>query len=202
MLRPALIALALLTAPSLAGAQDMSALVRESALRLVERARDEERAGRSLSAEALYLRAAEVDGGVIDASLGAARLLDARGHRGEAHRLLAGVPRRALVADEQRIALARSLHGLGDDERALAVLREGAASVALLRARVSLCAEVGRFPEALAVARRWAEVAAANGADAREARVTERALRRLVAEADAVSVAPDDSPLRRLLVGR
>ncbi len=204
MLRAPLVALALLAAPSLAAAQttDMNAMARESAQRLLGRAQGAEREGRPLDAEALYLRAVEVDGAVVDAWLGASRLLASRGRGDEARRLLARVPRRALVDDDARVALARALRGLGDDDGALAVLRQGAPTVALLRARVSLCAETGRFPEALAVARRWAELAATAEGDAREARVTEHALRRLVAEADAVSFAPDASPLRRLLGAR
>lgn len=204
LLRALLLTLPLLAAPARALAQtaDENALARESAARLVARAREAERDGRPLLAEAHYLRALEVDGASLDAALGASRLLASRGHRDEARRLLQRLPSRALRRDEDRIALARALHDLGDDEAALAALRQGGATVALLRARVALCAETGRFPEALAVARRWAERAAAEEGDAREARVTERALRRLVAEADAVSFAAEPSALRRLLGAR
>lgn len=204
MLRVSLIALSLLAAPSLAAAQttDINALARESAQRLVARAQSAERDGRALDAEEFYVRALDVDGALTEAWIGASRLLAARGRRDEAHGLLARVPRRALARDDDRIALSHALRALGDDDGALAVLSEGGLTVALLRARVALCAETGRFPEALALARRWAELAAEDEGAAREARVTERALRRLVAEADAVSFAPDASPLRRLLGAR
>ncbi|MEZ4392345.1 MAG: hypothetical protein R3A48_14755 [Polyangiales bacterium] len=189
-------------APAVAAQTDMSAMVRESASRLVERGEVEERAGHALRAEGFYLRALSVDRALVSASLGAARLLDARGRREEARRLLREIPRRAFEGDAARVAVSRALHAVGDDDAALALLRSEVDSGPALRERVSLCAGLGRFPEALAAARRWSLLPNLGDGERREARVTVRALERLVAELDAVRYAPGASTLRRLLPGR
>lgn len=186
-------------APAAMAQTDMSAMVRESAARLVERGEVEERAGHTLRAEGFYLRAVAVDRALVTASLGAARLLDARGRRDEARRLLREIPRRAFEDDEARLAVSRALHAVGDDDAALSLLRSREDSRATLRERVSLCAGLGRFPEALAAARRWSLLPGLDERERREAAVTARALERLVAEVDAVRYAPGASTLRRLL---
>lgn len=192
----------LAVAPAAAAQTDMNAMARESAARLVERGEVEERAGHTLRAEGFYLRAVSVDRALVAASLGAARLLDARGRRDEARRLLRDIPRRALEGDAARVAVSRALHAVGDDDGALTVLRADGDSGATLRERVSLCAGLGRFPEALAAARRWSLLPSLEDRERREASVTARALERLVAEVDAVRYAPGGSTLRRLLPGR
>lgn len=199
------LALALCAAltPLVASAQthDINAMARESAARLVERASGEERAGRPLVAESLYLQALSIDRAAVSASLGAARLLDVRGRRDEALRVVRAVPRRALVG-AARVEVARALHTLSDDEAALALLRDDERSELSLREHVSLCAEIGRFPEALAAARRWSNLPELAEPSRRHAALTARALERLVAEADAVRYAPGASALRRLLRGQ
>jgi thioredoxin-like negative regulator of GroEL len=195
------LAVSLVGAPAAAQSQDINALSHAVAEDLFTRARAEERDGHTLRAESLYLRALEVDRGVVGAWLGAARLLDARGRRDEALGLLRAVPRYALRAAEARVEVAQALHAAGESDAALSLLREDV-SLATLRARVRLCASLGRFPEALAAARRWSELGELSEADRREAAVTARALGRLVAEADAVRYAPDAPALRRLLQPR
>jgi hypothetical protein len=202
-MRVALLALAasLFSFSAAAQSQDINALSHAVAEDLLTRARTEEHNGHALRAESLYLRAMEVDRGAVGAWLGAARLLDARGRRDEARGLLRSVPRYALRAAESRVEVARALHATGESEAALSLLREDV-SLPTLRARVTLCASLGRFPEALAAARRWSELGDLSEADRREAAVTARALGRLVAEADAVRYAPDAPALRRLLQPR
>ncbi|MFO0625374.1 MAG: hypothetical protein U0325_07110 [Polyangiales bacterium] len=202
-MRAALFALAtsLVSVSASAQSHDINALSHAVAEDLLTRAQSEERDGQTLRAESLYLRALEVDRGAVGAWLGAARLLDARGRRDEALGLLRSVPRYALRAAEARVAVAQALHAAGESEAALNLLREEV-SPPTLRARVTLCASLGRFPEALAAARRWSELGELSEADRREAAVTARALGRLVAEADAVRFAPDAPALRRLLQPR
>lgn len=202
-MRAALLALAvsLFAWPAAGQSQDINALSHAVAEDLLTRARTEEHDGHALRAESLYLRALEVDRSMVGAWLGAARLLGARGRRDEALRLLREVPRYALRVAEARVAVAQALHAAGESDAALSLLREEN-SPPTLRARVTLCASLGRFPEALAAARRWSELGELSEADRREAAVTARALGRLVAEADAVRYAPDAPALRRLLQPR
>jgi len=202
-MRVALLALAvsLFAWPAAGQSQDINVLAHAAAEDLLTRARVEEHNGHTLRAESLYLRALEVDRSLVDAWLGAARLLDARGRRDEALRLLREVPRYALRAAEERVAVAQALHAAGESDAALNLLREEV-SPPTLRARVTLCASLGRFPEALAAARRWSEFSELSDSDRREATVTARALGRLVAEADAVRYAPGAPTLRRLLQPR
>lgn len=197
-----------LTAPAMADPEadpavhDVRSLARESALRYVERAALAERAQQPLDAESLYRRAMEVDPAVMSARLAYARLLDARGHHGEAVQVLAAVSAPTMLPDEERVALARGLVALTEVDRALSLLRDGVESERTRATLVELAAAAGRFPEALAAARRQRD-GSPDETSTRRARVLVRALTRLVAEADAVTAPPHDDArppaLRRTL---
>jgi tetratricopeptide (TPR) repeat protein len=161
----------------------MTAMLHEVALGYAARGAASERAGRMLEAEALYARAVETDPGLFAAWLGYARALDHRHRREEAVRLLEALPRRALAGDGDLVVLAQALASLGQLDAALALLR-GAPGAVTARAELELCAQAGRFPEALAAARRRAELLG-DGPEGREARALVRALAQVVAEADA-----------------
>lgn len=180
----------------------MNTLLHEVALGYAARGAASERAGRVLEAEALYARAVETDPGLLGAWLGYARALDHRHRREEAVRLLEAMPRRALTGEGDVVALAQGLAALGQLDAALAILR-GSPGVVTARAEAELCAQAGRFPEALAASRRRAELLG-EAPEAREARLLVRALAQVVAEADAagsVGTAGHGGPsaLRRLL---
>lgn len=183
-------------------AVDVRTLARESALRFVERAALAERAQQLLDAESMYRRAMEIDPAVMPARLAYARMLDARQRHAEAVQVLASVTSPSLLPEEERVALARGLVALTEVDRALTLLREGAESERTRATLVELAVAAGRFPEALAAARRQHD-AAADEDTARRTRVLMRALARLVAEADAVTAPPRDDArpvaLRRAL---
>lgn len=179
----------------------MLGMIREAAQGYLDRALDAERSGRVLEAEVLYLRALETDPGLLAAHLGYARLLDARGHRAEAVRMLAQTPRRAWESDGEAMEYARTLHAVGQTDAALGVLRDRAESPEATRMTVELASAGGRFPEALAAARRLAELTRESADGGRAARVMVRALTQLVAEADAVRAPLAMTAFRRLLRG-
>lgn len=177
----------------------ITALVREVATGYAQRAAEAERAGRMLEAEVLYLRALETDPGLLAAHLGYARALDARQHRDEARRVLENLPRRAFDHDAEAVEVARAFIALGATDQALDLLRVRNESVEALRALVTLASTAGRFPEALAAARRLAELAR-DPESARSAQLLVRALSQVVGEVDAVQCAfPNETALRRLL---
>ncbi|MEI8255700.1 MAG: tetratricopeptide repeat protein [Deltaproteobacteria bacterium] len=165
----------------------MRELSRQVALDLEHRASTAERDGQFATAEALWRRAIEADAGYLPAYLGYARLLSARGRIDDAGRVLAVVPGRATQTEHDLVELARGMASLGDLDRALEMLTARADGIEAARARTQLCAQAGRFPEALLAARRLADLSREPG-DAREARLLVRALVILVGEADAVRV--------------
>jgi len=182
------------------------AVVRESAVRAVARAQQAEAAGHTLDAEVQYHRAMQLDAGLLDAHLGYARCLAARGRRDEAIAALEALgPRAVSTADAS--TLAQALVALRAPDAALTILRARTGQADTHRAIATLCAELGRFAEALAAARAWHTLAHEASATARdtaaESSLWVRALERLVAEADAVR-SPGISgepiaPLRRVL---
>lgn len=184
--------------PEVLGTAATVALVRDSAQRLVDRARRAEADGHPLDAEALYQRALGLHPALLDAHLGYARCLDARGLRSEAVAALDGIaPHRLDAADT--VTLADALNNLGATDLALARLRRHPHNAQVLQQHTRLAARAARFAEALAAARAW-YAASPDDADAER---WVRALVRLVAEADAVEH-PDASgealpPLRRVL---
>lgn len=184
--------------PQVLGTAATVALVRDSAQRLVDRARRAEANGHPLDAEALYQRALGLHPALLEAHLGYARCLDARGLRSEAIAALDGIAPHHLGPDDT-VALADALSTLGATDLALARLRRLPHNAPVLQQRIRVAARAARFAEALADARAWY---AASPDDA-EAQRWVRALVRLVAEADAVEH-PDASgealpPLRRVL---
>jgi hypothetical protein len=180
-------------------APEINAMARDVARGLYERGLQAEREHRALEAEGLYARALAADAGNLAAHLGYARALDARGHRADALQCLARAPRRAWSADRDAMAYARTLDALGALDEALAALREHADSVEATRLLVETASRAGRFPEALAAARRIAEIPSVSEAEARQARVLVRALTRLVADADAVRAPHTATAFRRVL---
>lgn len=198
--RSALVAFALsaLLVSTAAGAQPVTPspeMVRDVAETVFTRAVGLERVGRILEAEPLFAHAIDTDPGFLPAYLGYARALAHRGHRDAAIHTLVAAPRRAVSADREAIELARALHGLGDTDAALERLRASSQSLDVLRVEIELASASGRFPEALAAARRVAD----QQSDNRQARVMVRALTQLVADADAVHTPNESSVLRRLL---
>ncbi len=163
----------------------MRDLSRQVALDLEHRASTAERDGQSATAEALWRRAIEADAGYLPAYLGYARLLSARGRVGDAGRVLAAVPGRALQTEHDLVELARAVATLGDLDSALEMLTARRDGIEAARARTQLCAQAGRFPEALLAARRVSDLVREPG-DVREARLLVRALVILVGEADAI----------------
>ncbi len=196
---------ALLALPAVAPAQEapispeIHAIARDVAQGWYERALAAERERRTLEAEGMYLHALEADPGLLGAHLGYARTLDARGHRADALAVLARTPRRAFSADRDAMEYARALIALGALDDALGVLRERRESVEATRMLVEAASQGGRFPEALAAARRLAEMPLDDESDARRARVLVRALTRLVADADAVRSPHTATAFRRAL---
>lgn len=178
---------------------EIHAIARDVAQRFYERGLSAERERRMLEAEGLYARALDADAGNLAAHLGYARALDARGHRADALQCLARAPRRAWSVDRDAMEYARTLVALGALDEALAALREHGDSVEATRLLVETASQGGRFPEALAAARRLAEIPSASDAEARQARVLVRALTRLVAEADAVRAPHTSTAFRRVL---
>jgi thioredoxin-like negative regulator of GroEL len=176
-------------------------MARDAAQNAIGQGLAAEREGRTLQAEALYARAAELDASQLAAHLGLARMLDARGHRTEAQQVVARVPRRAFTSDADAIIYARALASFGSIDDALSVLRNRRESVDVTRALIDLATQSGRFLEALAAARRVNDVPTASDDDARHARVLVRALTRLVGEADAVRAPHTSTAFRRALMG-
>jgi tetratricopeptide (TPR) repeat protein len=178
---------------------EINAIARDVAQGWYERALAAERDRHTLDAEGMFQRAIEADVGLLGAHLGYARALDARGHRAEALQVLARAPRRAFSRDRDAMEYARSLATLGALDDALAVLRDHTESVECTRLLVEMASQGGRFPEALAAARRLSEIPSASESDARQARVLVRALTRLVADADAVRAPHTNTAFRRAL---
>jgi Flp pilus assembly protein TadD len=126
-------------------------------------------------------------------------MLDGRGRRAEAREALARVPRRAFADDDGALAYARALRAVGAVDESLAALRDRRDSAAATQALAESAAQEGRFPEALAAARRLAEMMG-DRPEGRPARVLVRALTRLVAEADAVRAPYATTGFRRALM--
>ncbi len=198
-----LAALSLLSAPTFAQESpitpEINAISHDVAVGWYERALMAERGHHMLEAEGMYQRALEADVGLLGAHLGYARALDARGHRSEALSVLGRAPRRAWTRDPDAMEYARALASLGDLDDALAALREHTESADATRLLVDLASQGGRFPEALAAARRLSEMNHINDTEARQSRVLVRALTRLVADADAVRAPHTNTAFRRAL---
>lgn len=198
-----LAALSLVSAPSFAQESpitpEINAISHDVAVGWYERAIVAERDHRTLEAEVMYQRAIEADVGLLGAHLGYARALDARGHRSEALAVLSRAPRRAWSRDADAMEYARALSSLGDLDDALTTLREHVESADATRLLVELASHGGRFPEALAAARRLAEMNQLTDIEVRQSRVLVRALTRLVAEADAVRAPHTNTAFRRAL---
>ncbi len=113
--------------------------------------------------------------------------------------VLGRAPRRAWTRDPDAMEYARALASLGDLDDALAALREHTESADATRLLVDLASQGGRFPEALAAARRLSEMNHINDTEARQSRVLVRALTRLVADADAVRAPHTNTAFRRAL---
>jgi tetratricopeptide (TPR) repeat protein len=178
---------------------EITGMIRESARGWLDRALTCERDGRALEAEGFFHRALDTDPGLLAAHLGFARMLDGRGRRAEAREALARVPRRAFADDDGALAYARALRAVGAVDESLAALRDRRDSAAATQALAESAAQEGRFPEALAAARRLAEMMG-DGPEGRPARVLVRALTRLVAEADAVRAPYATTGFRRALM--
>jgi thioredoxin-like negative regulator of GroEL len=186
-------------ATSSASSSSMRELARQVALDLEHRAVVAERDGQPTTAEALLRRAMDADPGYLPPYLGYARLLAARGRAEEAARVLSIVPGRAIEGEHDVVELARARAGIGDLDGALELLTARPDGVEATRARAQLCAQAGRFPEALLAARRLADLVR-EPAEMREARVLVRALGILVGDADAVRVPGEGAgALRRVL---
>ena len=176
---------------------DIDALRRQVAGECLDRAREQERAGRSLDAEESYREALDADPASVDAALGYARLLRSRGHRDEALATLRALPPRALADEAALTTLADAWVSFGYADEAVALLRTYAHGPAGWRALAALAARQGAFVEALAAARRVVD-----GGDAsRAAGLTVRALTQLSAELDVVRRPPPGTAatLRRWL---
>ncbi len=178
---------------------EINAIARDVAAGWCERGVMAERDHHALEAEGMFLHALEADPGNLGAHLGYARALDARGHRAEALQVLARAPRRAVARDHDAMDYARALNALGAVDEALVVLRDHQDSVDATRLLVEMASQGGRFPEALATARRLAEMPSATDSDARQGRLLVRALTRLVADADAVRAPHTTTAFRRAL---
>ncbi len=177
----------------------MNALAHDVALRWYGQGVEAERAGHTLQAEGMYLRAVEIDPGLLGAQLGYARTLAGRNHRDEAVQMLLRVPARALADDGAVVAWARALLTLGAAEEAFAALRGRPESVEVTQTLVDEASRDGRFVEALAAARRLEGLLAARDEDTRRARIYVRALARLAGDADAVRAPHTPTAFRRLL---
>jgi thioredoxin-like negative regulator of GroEL len=177
--------------------EDIAALRRQVAAEALERARGWERAGRPLDAEGAYHDALAADAASLDAALGYARLLRARGHRDEACATLRALPPGATADDGALTVLADAWVSFGRADEALALLRDRARGLVGWRALAALAARQGVFAEALAAARRVVD----GGDDSRAAGLTVRALTQLSAELDVVRRPPrgTTAPLRRWL---
>jgi tetratricopeptide (TPR) repeat protein len=191
---------ALLARPAAVRAQpmgDITALRREVVAGALARAREQERMGRALDAEGSYRDALVADPASLDAAIGYARLLRARGHRDEALATLRSLPPRALADDAALTTLAEVWVSFGRGDEAVALLRDRARGPVGWRALATLAARQGAFAEALAAARRVVD-----GGDAsRAAGLTVRALTQLSAELDVVRRPPPGTTaaLRRWL---
>ncbi|MEZ4406014.1 MAG: hypothetical protein R3A52_06015 [Polyangiales bacterium] len=192
------VALALCAAPTAVWGQprDANAIAREVAARHLDEADRALRASRPLDAEEHFRRALEADPGLLPAALGWATALDHRGHRDEAVQVLRSLPPRAVTEPDDAVALATGYRSLRRPDLALDLLHGREAEPEALRAIVEVASEAGRFPEALAAARR---LFSSGVGDPRRARTLVRALERLVAEADAVTSPVAPSSLRRAL---
>lgn len=204
MRRSALLATLLAASPAVFAQEpeitpEIQSMVRESARGWYEQGMLAERDGRTLEAEGQYRRALDTDPGLLGAQLGYARMLDARGRRADALRSLEAVPRRAWAGDREAMEYARALRAVGALDDALAALREHRDHADAMRLLAEMASQEGRFPEALAAARRLAELTVDAPEDGRAARVLVRALTRLVAEADAVRTPYATTAFRRAL---
>ncbi len=180
-------------------ASSMRELARQVALDLEHRAAVAERDGQPMSAESLLRRAMDADPGYLPPYLGYARLLAARGRTGEAAQVLAIVPARATESEHDVAQLARSRAQIGDLDGALELLGSHPNGIETARTRAQLCAQAGRFAEALLAARRFADLSR-ESAEQREARVLVRALTILVGDADAVRVPGDGASFTRRML--
>ncbi|MDB4931934.1 MAG: Tetratricopeptide repeat, partial [Myxococcaceae bacterium] len=150
--RALLLAAALAASPAAAqpmASEDIAALRRQVAAEALDRARGWERTGRPLDAEGAYHDALAADPASVDAAIGYARLLRARGHRDEAFATLRALPPRALADDETVTVLADAWVSFGHADEALALLRDHARGPVGWRALAALAARQGAFTEAL-----------------------------------------------------
>jgi tetratricopeptide (TPR) repeat protein len=195
MLAAALVA----TAPPLCAQpmEDIAALRREVSAEHLSRAREQERSGRALDAEGSYRDALVADPASLEAAIGYARLLRARGHADEAFATLRALPPRALADDEAVSALAEAWVSFGRTDEAVGLLRDRAHGIIGWRALATLAARQGSFVEALAAARRVLD----GGDESRSAGLTVRALTQLSGELDVVRRPPrgTTAALRRWL---
>ncbi|MBK8693686.1 MAG: hypothetical protein IPN17_15680 [Deltaproteobacteria bacterium] len=195
MLAAALVA----TAPPLCAQPlgDIAALRRQVAAEHLSRAREQERSGRALDAEGSYRDALVADPASLEAAIGYARLLRARGHADEAFATLRSLPPRALADDEALSALAEAWVSFGRADEAVGLLRDRAHGITGWRALATLAARQGSFVEALAAARRVLD----GGDESRSAGLTVRALTQLSGELDVVRRPPrgTTAALRRWL---
>lgn len=165
---------------------DIRALARSVAIDYVERALMAEREGRPIAAEGLFARAVEADRSYLSGYLGLARVMVVRGRSVEASRVLNAASLQAVSDDDDAARWARAMLSVGaleDAVRAIEARAESARSQLLL---AELFAASGRFPEALARARRALDLSPDDPAFEREARRLVRALSILVGEADVV----------------
>lgn len=176
---------------------DIAELRRQVAAECLSRARDQERSGHALDAEGSYREALMADPANLDAAIGYARMLRARGHRDEAFATLRSMPPRALADDEALATLAEAWVSFGHADEAVELLREHARGVVGWRALAALAARQGAFAQALAAARRVVD----GGDGSREAELRVRALTQLNGELDVVRRPPrgTTATLRRWL---
>lgn len=186
------------TQPAREGTGSMQAMIRAASMGLVERATTAERGGHPLEAEALYRRAAETDPNVIAAHLGLARTLGLRGRQEEGAGVLRGASSRAMGDDAAVVLVSDGFVALGHLDDALTLLGSVTGRPVVTRALVALCAQQGRFQEALPAARRLREELGERASD--DASVMVRALVRIVGEGDVVTAPPGESSAFRRLV--
>ncbi|MBL8681077.1 MAG: tetratricopeptide repeat protein [Myxococcales bacterium] len=179
---------------------DVRALARTVAAGYLDRARTAERDGRPIAAEGLFTRAVDADRSFLDAYLGLARVLVARGRTAEAARILELASLHALSNDDDTARWARAMAEMGAIDAAIASIEHRGHTARAQRLAAELCAAASRLPEALAHARRSLELTAGDPDAERDARRLVRALALLVGEGDPVRYpGAGASAFRRLL---
>jgi tetratricopeptide (TPR) repeat protein len=205
-LAPSALALAatlmLVPTPGLSQApSDIATLARSVANHFVAQGALAEREGRPIAAESFYARAIAADRTLLDGYLGLARALRSRHRADEALAALESASNHVLFDDDDAAARwARAMAALGGVDRAIRGLTARTQSPRNERLIAELYAAGGRLPEALAHARRAADLAQGDPAAERDARRLARAIEILVGELDAVRApGPFASSLRRVL---